>query len=243
MSEIPDEPSAGPFSGPISKTEPPVWPYIVPLAGFLALTALEGYLPAGPNGTPSPTWYPIGYSIKLIVVVGLLWYCRVIFRDLARPSTSAIALAVGVGLAVTTAWIGLDGHYYVPSWIGKRVAFDPSIIPTPGRSLFIVIRMIGLVLIVPPIEELFYRSFLMRWMIDPNYLRVPIGKVTPLALAVTTLVFAGSHPEWLPAVLTGLAWGGLVWHTKNVTACVISHAAANLALGIYVLITGDWKYW
>ena len=243
MSELSEEPAEALLSGPIPKPEPPVWPYIVPLAGFLALTALEGYLPTGPSGTPSPTWYPIGYSIKLIIVVGLLWYCRVIFRDLARPSTTSIALAVSVGLAVTTAWIGLDGWYPELSWLGKRVAFDPSIIPKPGRWLFILIRMIGLVLIVPPIEELFYRSFLMRWIVDPNYLHVPIGKVTPLGLTVTTLVFAGSHPEWLPAILTGLAWGGLVWRTKNVSACVISHAVANLALGIYVLITGDWKFW
>ena len=75
---------------------------------------------------------------------------------------------------------------------------------------FLAVRMLGLVVLVPLIEELFYRSFLMRWVVDPNYTRVPIGRVTPLGLAATTGVFAFSHPEWLPALLTGLAWGWLV---------------------------------
>ncbi len=51
------------------------------------------------------------------------------------------------------------------------------------------------------------------------------------------------HPEWLPALLTGLAWAGLLAMTRSVTACVVSHAVANLALGIYVLATGNYQFW
>ena len=108
---------------------------------------------------------------------------------------------------------------------------------------FLAVRMFGLVVLVPLIEELFYRSFLMRWLIDPNYTRVPIGRVTPLGLAATTGVFAFSHPEWLPALLTGLAWGWLVGQTKSVSACVVSHAVANLALGVYVIARHAWRFW
>ncbi len=103
--------------------------------------------------------------------------------------------------------------------------------------------MFGLVVVVPVIEELFYRSFLMRWLVDPDLARVPIGTVTPLGLAVTSIVFALSHPEWLPALLTGVVWGWLVGRTKSVSACVLSHAVANLVLGIYVMTTGAWRFW
>jgi uncharacterized protein len=72
---------------------------------------------------------------------------------------------------------------------------------------------------------------------------VPIGKVTPLAAAVTSVAFGLAHPEWLPGLITGLAWAWLVWRTKSLSACVVSHAVANLALGLYVIATGDWKYW
>jgi CAAX prenyl protease-like protein len=83
----------------------------------------------------------------------------------------------------------------------------------------------------------------MRWIVDPDYTRLPIGRVTPMGLLVTTGVFGFSHPEWVPALLTGVAWGWLVARTRSVSACVISHAVANLSLGIYVLTHAAWKYW
>lgn len=230
---------------PPSAGETPVWPYVVPLAGFLALTALEGRLPTGPGGTPSPVWYPVAYAVKIGVVCGLIWLCRSTLRDLRPwPSPAGAALAVVVGLAVTAVWVGLDGHYpALPYLSGKRVAFDPTALPPAARYLFLSVRLFGLVVVVPLIEEMFYRSFLMRWLIDPDIARVPIGRVTPLSLGVTSTVFALSHPEWLPALLTGLAWGALLARTRSVSACVLSHATANLALGVYVLARHAWTFW
>lgn len=240
----------GPESGGVDTrvapgSEPPVWPYILPLGGFLAMTALEGQLPTAPGGGPNPTWFPVLYALKLAVVSVLLWVCRGIFRDLRpRPTPGGAALSIGLGLAVTAAWVGLDGYYPEIPWLGgKRTAFDPTTLAPAARGAFLAVRMFGLVVIVPLIEELFYRSFLMRWVIDPNFTRVPIGRVTPAALAVTAGVFTLSHPEWLPALLTGLAWGWLVGRTKSVSACVLSHAVANLALGIYVIAYRAWTFW
>ena len=224
---------------------PPVWPYILPLGGFLALTALEGQIPTVAGGAPSPVWYPIFYTFKLVVVAVLLWVCRRILGDLApRPTLGGSALAVAIGLIVAVVWVKTDGRYPgIPGLSGARTAFDPFTLSPAARVGFLAIRMIGLVVAVPLIEELFYRSFLMRWVIDPDVSRVPIGRVTPAALAATSVVFALSHPEWLPALLTGLAWGWLVGRTKSVSACVLSHATANLALGAYVLATHAWKFW
>lgn len=237
--------TSSPASEPAADVaEPPIWPYLLPLAGFLALTTLEGYLPTAADGAPSPVYYPLAYTLKIVVVSALLWVCRSTFRDLIPwPSLSQAGLAVGLGLLVTAGWVGLDGRYPDLPWLGKRTAFDPATLGPMARAGFLTIRFLGLVVIVPPIEELFYRSFLMRWIIDPNYTRVPIGKVTPLALAVTSGVFAFSHPEWLVALLTGLAWGWLVKRTHSVSACVLSHATANLALGIYVLTQQAWRFW
>ncbi len=232
-------------AGSAAKVEPPIWPYVVPLAGFLALTALEGYLPNAPGGGPSPVWYPIGYALKVVAVAALLWHCRTILADLRGwPRAGGLALAVGLGLGVMAVWVGLDGWYpAIPMLGGSRTAFDPMILSPPARVGFLAVRLLGLVVLVPLIEELFYRSFLMRWVIDPIYTRVPIGRVTPLGLAVTSGVFAFSHPEWLPALVTGIAWGWLVGRTKSVTACVISHLVANLALGVYVIARHAWKFW
>lgn len=218
-------------------------PYVIPMAGFLALTSLEGYLPQ-PGGRPDPFWYPIAYAAKVVVVAILAWTCRSAWQDLRpRPSWGALALASGLGLAVTAAWVGLDGLYPSLPFLGTRTAFDPNALAPAARSAFLAIRLVGLVALVPLIEELFWRSFLIRWIVEPDFTRVPIGQVTPLAAGVTSACFGLAHPEWLPALLTGLAWAWLLRQTKSVSACLVSHAVANLALGIYVIATGDWKFW
>jgi CAAX prenyl protease-like protein len=221
-------------------------PYVAPMATFLLLTSLEGYLPKASDDAPS-TWYPLAYAAKAAIVTAVVIACRSTWRDLRPiPSPRAIGLAVGLGLAVTALWVGLDDFYPRFGTVGKRTGFDPGSIADPaGRLAFIAVRLYGLVLLVPFFEELFWRSFAIRYAVDPDdFTRVPIGRVTPLAGVGTAVVFAMAHPvEWLPAVLTGLAWAWLVRRTKSLTACVVSHATANLALGIYVLTTHDWKFW
>ncbi len=233
------EPSAAPAS---TETAAPrlAWvPYVAPMATFLLFTNLEGYLPLA--------WYPAAYAAKVVVVTAVVIACRSTWRDLRPwPSAGTLMLAVGIGLAVTAAWVGLDGLYPTTDSLGKRAGFDPgSISSVAGRLGFIAVRLFGLVLLVPLFEELFWRSFAIRYLVDPDdFTRVPVGKVTPMAAIVTAVVFAMAHPvEWLPAVLTGLAWAWLVYRTKSVSACVVSHVTANLALGVYVLTAQDWKFW
>jgi CAAX prenyl protease-like protein len=219
-------------------------PYAIPMAGYLILTTLEGSLPTAAGGGPSPFWYPLAYIVKVVVVAALMWGCRSTWRDLRPwPGLAAIALAVGVGLAVTVVWVGLDGYYPTFALSGTRAAFDPGILSPAARGWFVAVRLLGLVVLVPVFEELFWRSFLIRWLIAEDFTRAPIGRVTPLAAVVSSVVFGAVHPEWLPGVLTGLAWAWLLQRTRSVSACVVSHATANLALGLYVLATGAWKFW
>jgi CAAX prenyl protease-like protein len=219
-------------------------PYVLPMFAYLLLSTFEGYLPAGPNGGPSPRWYPLAYTLKVAIVAGLMWACRSTWRDLSpRPSLRALGLAVVLGLLVVVAWIGLDGHYPTFAFLGKRTAFDLDLLHPVGRWAFIAVRLFGLVVLVPVFEELFWRSFLIRWLISDDFTRVPIGQVTPLAVVVSSVTFGFVHPEWLPAILTGFAWAWLLWYTRSLAACVVSHATANLALGLYVIATGAWKFW
>jgi uncharacterized protein len=212
-------------------------PYIAPMFVFLVLTSLESYL-------PGPAWYPLAYAAKVALVALVAWLCRSTWSDL-KPiaSPTSLLLASVAGIIVFALWVGLDEKYPALRFLGSRSGFDPSSLPSTWRAAFIVVRLAGLVLLVPLIEELFWRSFLMRWLIDQDFWKVPIGQVTPMAAALTSVVFAFSHPEWLPALLTGLLWAWLLHQTRSISACVISHAVANLALGCYVLATGQWKFW
>ncbi|MGC8642288.1 MAG: CAAX prenyl protease-related protein [Isosphaeraceae bacterium] len=228
----PNSPASSPASGLRE-----VVPYLLPILVFLGLTSLESDL-------PDRRWYPIVYSVKVLIVALLLWYYRGTWRDLRpAPRPGAVVLAVVTGLLVYVLWVGLEGWYPTFALLGTRTGLDPRALPAGWKRPFIAVRLCGLVLLVPLMEELFWRSFLIRWLIDPDFLKVKIGRVTPMAAGVSSVVFALSHPEWLPALCTGLLWAWLLWQTKSVSACAISHAVANLALGIHVLATGDWKYW
>jgi CAAX prenyl protease-like protein len=214
------------------------------MVAFLALTAGEDLLPKA-NGRPDPLWYPLFYALKIALVAGLAWLGRSAWRDLApRPGVRTLALAVALGVAIGIGWVALERVPYPRFRLsGSRQAFDPYVLPIAGRAAFLAVRLFGLVVLVPLVEELFWRSFLLRWVIDPDFARVPIGRVTPLAAGITSGLFAAAHPEWLPALVTGLAWVWLLAATKSLSACVVSHAVANFVLGLYVLTTGDWRFW
>ncbi len=234
---------AKPGPAPPPSGGPGIVPYAVPMFAYVGLGGLESYLPSV-QGHPSPFWYPLAYAAKLVVVAMLAWHYRATWVDFRPwPKASTLALAVLVGLIVWGLWIGLDGRYPALRFLGKRAGFDVDALNPGLRWAFIVVRMLGLVVVVPLIEELFWRSFLIRWLIDPDFQKVPMGTVTPIAAAVTSVMFGLEHPEWLPGLLTGALWAWLLWQTRSLAACVVSHVTANLALGAYVIATGDWKYW
>lgn len=216
------------------------FPYLFPMAAFLALTSLEGTLSAG----QVTAWYPWLYALKVVVVAGVAWACRSTWRDLKpRPGLSGALGAVALGLVVAAVWVGLKGRYPKLPFLGGRTAFDPNVLAPAARLGFVAVRLFGLVVLVPLVEELFWRSFVWRWVVDGDIRRVPLGQPSGVSVVVTSVLFGLAHPEWLPAVLTGLAWAGLLVKTKSVSACVLSHAVANLALGVYVLATGAWEFW
>jgi CAAX prenyl protease-like protein len=220
-----------------------ILPYVVPMFAYVALGGLEGYLPRVAS-QPSPTWYPVAYAARVAIVAALAWHYRETWKDLRpAPGWLGLGLAIVTGLVVTGLWVGLNGLYPDLPFLGKRAEFNPSGMSLGARLGFYAARMTGLVLLVPLIEELFWRSFLIRWLIDADFRRVPIGRVTPMSAGVTAVLFAAAHPEWLPALLTGLLWAWLLHQTRSLSACVISHVVANLALGLYVILSGDWKYW
>lgn len=218
-------------------------PYVTPMLAYVLLSQAEAYIPEDRQ----ETWYPIAYAIKAaIVALIMVTVGRSAWKDLKKtPAIGGWIAAVALGLIVTGVWVGIDGRYpSLPFLGGSREGYDPAVLEPWARWSFIAVRMIGLVILVPVFEELFWRSFLMRVVIDPDDFRtVPIGVVTPVAVVVTSLGFMLVHPEWLPALLTGFAWAGLLALTRSVSACVVSHAVANLALGIYVLATGNYHFW
>ena len=128
----------------------------------------------------------------------------------------------------------------------RRSTFDP-LSQWPDRPLlaygFLAVRLLGLAVVVPLIEEFFLRGFAMRFVVTADWWKVPFGTYTPAAAAVGTLLPVLSHPA---EALSALAWFGMVtwltFRTKNIWDCVVAHAVTNLLLGCYVIATGDWRF-
>ena len=216
--------------------------YVLPFVLYLALSqAVASY----------PDHYPWLYA-AVVVAVGAGTLALLRGRQALRPHRDVWA-GVLVGLVGIALWIPLslanwEQHLaqHLPSWVRPaRPGYDPfaNIAPPAGQWAFIAVRLIGLAVLVPVVEELFWRGFLNRWLIDPDWERVPVGKFTPLSFAVVTLGFTLAHPEWLAAAVYAVLLNGLLYWKRDLWNCVVAHGVSNLVLGVYVLATGKWALW
>ncbi len=211
----------------------------IPFAAFMVLLALRGYLPD--SAQLDSRWL---YGLSVLVVGGLLaWYWRG-YGELARqnlPNASETLLSIAVGLIVFGLWINLDAPWMQLS--EPSAGFLP--LDLQGQPIWplIALRWIGAALIVPVMEELFWRAFLMRWIESPSFETVDPRRIGLKAIALSTFVFMLAHTLWLAAILAGLAYAWLYRRTGKLWCAVIAHAVTNGVLGIWVVKTGQWQFW
>ena len=215
-------------------TEPPILPFIAPTLVFGVLTALEGYVPSH--------LYAPAYAVKAVAVTAALLVWRQPLRDI-KPDFKVVVPSILLGLVVFAAWVGLDKVIPYPH-LGERVGFDPYSMPNPmTRAAFVAVRLYGLVLMVPVMEEILWRSFLLRYLTQSQFLSIPIGEFSSRAFAVVVAASAVAHPEWLVAAVANIVYCGWLRRTRSLFATIVAHAATNAALGAYVFVTHEWLYW
>jgi hypothetical protein len=108
----------------------------------------------------------------------------------------------------------------------------------------VVLRVASSVALVPVLEELFWRGWLMRWLIDKDFLKVPLGTYARAAFWITAVLFASEHgPYWEVGLAAGIVYNWWIIHTRNLADCMLAHAVTNGLLSVYVLTTGQWQYW
>lgn len=242
----------------------PLAAFVLPFVVFAIATSIESV-------ESLKTWYPTLYGIKTVAILGVLWWGRHFY-----PIWSTKGLGIGIvfGLVGGVAWIvlctwnlensllpallaTLSEWLNMPSltdWIkpGSRVGFNPFAELSPATAwIFTLIRLVGLVIVVPIMEELFWRGFLNRGLINDdwrdifneNWQTIPWGKVTPFSCLIVTLCFVAVHAEWTAALVWGLGIMWVYWYTRNLWACVVAHAASNAVLGYYILAHQQWHLW
>ena len=141
-------------------------------------------------------------------------------------------------------WLRIDPSFSELTLSGK--SWDP--IGTFGSGsalawLFIGVRILGATLVVPPLEEVFFRSFLYRFIAKTDFQSVPLGQFILMPFVVTAAIFGFEHREWLAGVLCGFAYQGLVIWKKRLGDAITAHALTNCLLGLWVIWKGAWQFW
>lgn len=225
----------------------PVLARVVPFVVFLILTSAQGWF-----GEGGRYWI---YLAKTVVGAWMVWELRGVVGEM-RWAWSWEAGVVGVLVGVM--WVGLDPWYPGQDALWHRLGMgeDPAKDPAPSWNpflhfgdgsllgwVFVAIRLAGSSLVVPPLEEVFYRSFVYRYLISPEFERVALNCRHGVALAISCLIFAFTHQQWLAGILCGIAYQWLVWRKNRIGDAMTAHAITNLLLGLWVIGAGDWKFW
>ena len=99
-------------------------------------------------------------------------------------------------------------------------------------------------IIAAVVEELVIRSWLIRFIVDPNkWDKVKIGTYTFLSFAITVAFFGFAHNRWLVGIISGIIFNLWLYYRKDIFSCIQAHASANLFLALYVVLTQAWYFW
>ena len=230
---------------------------VAPFVLFLLLTSLEP-TPGkdGLFGLIPYARYPAMYLFKLAAVTLAAGFCfpawlRMFPLRAGFGKKTAIFALFG-GILGAGLWVGVSklqwtfGFAGIPGLAdGSRSAFDPFANLAPDSAwVFWTARMFGLAVLVPVVEEIFLRGFLLRYLEGQNWRELAVGTLTRMTWAATLIYAAATHPAELCAAL--LWFAGVTWfvsRTKNIWSAVAVHAVTNFTLGMYVLLSKDWRFW
>jgi CAAX prenyl protease-like protein len=218
--------------------------HILPFAAWLVVMEI----------LPPQAW---SYAIRSLVGLALLLWCRP-WRYYSRIEPRHLPLALIAGMAVFIIWI-LPELPFIQRWpylvdlYGRWGILPPWSSPTPvtvspytpneaGWPLAVV-KLLGSAFIIAPIEEVFWRGFLYRWLVERDFRRVALSQWQTGPFWVTAVLFGIEHDRWLVGILAGVVYGLLVLRSRNLGTAIWAHIVTNLALGLYVLAAGDYRFW
>ena len=219
---------------------------VAPLVIFVLLTSLQGHF-----GAASAYWF---YLAKTLVGAWLIFEMRPFVSEM-RWACSWEAVAVGIGIFLL--WIGISGEWTTQNslWVKLGLShatkssdsiWDPQV-QFGGYStlvwFFLAVHVLGMTFVVPPLEEVFYRSFIYRYIASPDFLSVPLNRFVPLPFFATAAVFGFSHNEWLAGILCGAAYQWLVLRKNRLGDAMTAHALTNFLLGSWVVWKHAWNFW
>lgn len=215
----------------------PSVPYVVPMATFMLLLVAGKHLGLGP-------WE---YPLRVVLLAAVLF---VFSRKVIDFRVSHWLGSTLVGAAVFVIWIAPDVLWpgYRDSWLFQNgvTGSVESSVPAAYRDSMMVLlsRAARAAILVPIIEELFWRAWMMRWLIDVDFTKVPLGAFSLLAFGVTAVLFASEHGAfWDVGLVAGVIYNGWMVKTRSLGDCILAHGVTNGLLSGYVVLEDKWQYW
>jgi CAAX prenyl protease-like protein len=213
-------------------------PYVAPFVIFLALIGLNHL------------WPMAALTDEIVRLAVMLAVLSLVARPAMSFHVGNWGASMLVGVAIFVLWIAPDLLF--PQY-RSFFLFDNSVVGTARSSLteaarhdgpVLFLRTLRAVAIVPIVEELFWRGWLLRWVINSDFEKVPLGSYSALSFWAVALLFASEHgPYWDVGLVAGIIFNWWMIRTKSLGDLILAHAVANACLSGYVIAAGKWEYW
>lgn len=220
----------------------PLAAYVAPFAVFmvgLMLVSVAKDSNADSIWLRSPEYWI--YPLQTLVCAAVLIFY---WRQYDFGNRRGTMLALAAGCVVLAAWISPQTIFGA----GARLnGFDPSAFGERSSLYWmtVIARFARLVVIVPLVEEIFWRGFLMRYLIREDFTSLPVGAFQWKSFAAVAVCFMLVHgmADWPAALFCGVIYNFVAVRTGSLGACVLAHAVTNLGLGFYIMTTRQWGFW
>jgi exosortase E/protease (VPEID-CTERM system) len=169
------------------------------------------------------------YFYPLVVAVAALslWYYR---HHYAFLSFTWSYSSIGIGILVFVVWTALEPE---PTGSANELAQSFAELPPGLAVVWVIFRLIGFVLVVPIVEELVFRGYLLRKLAAWDFDNVPVGHFTWLSFIGSSLLFGLLHDLWLAGTLAGAGYALAVYKRGQIGDAIIAHATTNAMLAIF----------
>ena len=212
-----------------SGESPATGAYLVP---FLAILG-AGFLSKSASGHFE--WL---YPLRFLACVIALWFS---WPELKKLDWRFSWVAPVAGAAVFAVWV--IPSLFAPSSAASLGASLAELSPM-ARCTWIAFRVAAAVVTVPIAEELAFRGYLARRLVNREFGSVPFSAVTLLSIGLSSVAFGLMHGQhWMVGIVAGLVYAGMMRWKGRLSDAIVAHATSNLLLAVWVLSRGDWAQW
>lgn len=221
-----DIPSTG--AETVHATVNPTVPYLLPFLGILAASMVARSL------SGDFEWF---YGLRIVAALGALWYFRGVYKS-GSIDWRCSWLGAAAGILVFAIWIALE-----PPGPGAAAPAALLAASSSTRILWIVLRIVGAVVMVPIAEELAFRGFLLRRLVSADFEAVSWQSFSWLPFLISSAAFGIMHGErWIAGIVAGAIFALVQIRRGRIGEAVLAHAVANVLVAAWVL-SGHWQFW